>query len=387
MIDKKRFFLRHARKTVNAYIWVKQVRHRVTLCKFIDAFLNDHGKPFPEVTEDVFIDNLERLYFEKKEKIQDQVKLKEIEKVTKSTIEEQTKEWINVVSVRLNAKTVESYQATITHLLPVAGAVQVSRWTEKTELNFLQALKEKNQSDASILKHFRQLQAFFNWLYKTEVIQKPIKLNKPRATQKLPTILTINQEQMLFKAITQRLEESTPGYKQLYLNHLRLYWIAFRGLLRASEIHNLRLQDLDIENRLIYIREHENSQEFKIKGRQESTIPIVSDFYEFLLKDLVTRKTGEYWFLDRGNGTKAFADKRSMPNALKKYYDPLGITGIKPIHVARYTGATRLLEAGVDVGIVQRLLRHQDVSTTLRHYINTEAVGLREKMERLTLNT
>lgn len=123
-------------------------------------------------------------------------------------------------------------------------------------------------------------------------------------------------------------------------------WIVIALLtgLRAFEIAKLRGEDFTDAG--IYVLG---------KGGVEATLPCHPD-----IADMAARypATG-YWFPGTIDG---HVRPQHISLTVGKLFDALGIEG--SIHRCRHAYATRLLRAGVNVRIVQRLMRHSSLETT-----------------------
>ena len=121
--------------------------------------------------------------------------------------------------------------------------------------------------------------------------------------------------------------------------------------LRASEVANLRFEDIEF---------HEGAMVIRVvgKGQKERLVPITSEVERAL--DAHNATLDPY-----KSRSSVFADMnyRKVEHAVYKTAEYAGITGMHP-HALRHHYATRLIRAGVETPYVQRLLGHANISTT-----------------------
>jgi integrase len=132
-------------------------------------------------------------------------------------------------------------------------------------------------------------------------------------------------------------------------------WILLALLagLRIHEIAKLRGEDVTEEG--LYVDG---------KGGKRTTLPIHPDLWEMAQR---YPRTG-YWF-PTPNGGHTSSDTMSM--AVGRLFHSLGIEG--SIHRCRHTYGTRLLRAGANIRVVQKLMRHASLQTTAGYMAVDEA--------------
>ncbi|MCA1674548.1 MAG: tyrosine-type recombinase/integrase, partial [Actinobacteria bacterium] len=170
-------------------------------------------------------------------------------------------------------------------------------------------------------------------------------LPRPRVPQRLPEILSREEIERLFAVTTN-------------LKHRVLLMTTYSAGLRVSEVARLKVSDIDSQRMTLRVDQGKGAK----------------DRYTLLSKRLLS-ELRRYWQAYRprewlfplrdGRGP---IDPRS---AQKIYYHAKEKAGIRKqcgIHGLRHAFATHLLEAGVDLHRIQRLLGHGHITTTMRYF-------------------
>jgi integrase/recombinase XerD len=146
------------------------------------------------------------------------------------------------------------------------------------------------------------------------------------------------------------------------LKHLCMFQVLFYGCLRASELCNLDDGDLDLDNLTIRVREG--------KGGREGNAFITNECGRYLKQYLSIRpdlKVGDrqpLFYTDFGRRY----DRDSLYRVFCYCKERAGIEKEGGLHVfGRHSSATLMTAKGVPLNIVQTLLRHRDVRSTLRY--------------------
>jgi integrase/recombinase XerD len=169
-------------------------------------------------------------------------------------------------------------------------------------------------------------------------------LPRPKTPQRLPEILSREEIERLFEVTTN-------------LKHRVLLMTTYSAGLRVSEVARLKVSDIDSQRMTLRVDQGKGAK----------------DRYTLLSKRLLS-ELRRYWQAYRprewlfplrdGRGP---IDPRS---AQKIYYHAKEKAGIRKqcgIHGLRHAFATHLLEAGVDLHRIQRLLGHGHITTTMRY--------------------
>ncbi|MFH1326709.1 MAG: site-specific tyrosine recombinase/integron integrase [archaeon] len=193
-----------------------------------------------------------------------------------------------------------------------------------------------NLSVNSMRLQYASLSFFFREILKRPFTKEDIPIKKKEKS--LPKVIERN---MIKKMI-----EQTNNLK-----HKLIIELLYSSGIRLQELINLKRKDIDPERNIIYVR--------KGKGKKDR-ITLLSDSLKLdLLKYYGNNQfKTEYVF----EGRKGKYTKKSVQKVLDSLGKKIGIK-VSP-HMLRHSFATHLLDDGVDIRHIQKLLGHSDLSTT-----------------------
>lgn len=184
---------------------------------------------------------------------------------------------------------------------------------------------------------------------------KPLRLTIPprKREEHQPEVLSGEEVQRLFAA------EDHPKRRALLMT-------AYSGGLRVSELVKLRVQDLDGDRMLIRVVQG--------KGKKDR-LTLLSERALTELRAYWRRYRPDPWLFPGQIPGRPLTDS-TAEKAYRKAVRKAGIRKGGNIHTLRHSFATHLIEAGVDVTIVQKLLGHTSVLTTMRYvHISRRLIG------------
>jgi integron integrase len=177
--------------------------------------------------------------------------------------------------------------------------------------------------------------------------------------------------------------------------HLLMAKILYGSGVRLMECIRLRVQDLDFERNLIYVRAAKGNKDRttlfpqSIKPQMHQQLEKVKRLHaedlaqgygEVYLPDALARKyphasrefRWQYLFPSKKRSVdpRTGAERRhhvlesGLQKAVKAAVDRAGITKQVGCHTFRHSFATHMLEDGVNIRVVQELMGHADVKTT-----------------------
>lgn len=187
-------------------------------------------------------------------------------------------------------------------------------------------------------------------------------------------VLGVHLPEVLSTEEVDRLEASIDLSKPEGQRNRAIIEVLFSCGLRVSELVNLKLSNLYIEEQYVRVMG---------KGSKERLVPISPR----ALKEL------DYWFMDRnqlrikpGEEDYVFLNRRGAHLTrtmilimIKQQAALAGIQKTISPHTLRHSFATALLEGGADLRVIQVLLGHESIGTT-EIYTHIDVTTLREEI-------
>ncbi len=233
-------------------------------------------------------------------------------------------------------KTIQSYLLYITQYLEFAKKNKIKNKKEAVE-TFLLKKVNKGQSPQTINLALNSIKFFYREIL---LSTEPIDIKFSKRNKKLPIVLSHQEIEKILQVIKNK------------KYHLAVA-LSYAGGLRISEIINLRVKDIDIDENIIHIK--------NAKGKKDR-ITTLSEKLKHDIQNLIINKSYNDIIFDSNRGDKLTT--RSFQMVFKKALKDAGIKKPATFHSLRHSFATHLLENGVDVRYVQELLGHANIRTT-----------------------
>ena len=261
---------------------------------------------------------------------------------------------LKTIKQRDKDTTVNSYSEDIYKYLEYMESKNISSALDisyNNLLDYLKYLDDNKYEVSSVARKIVSIKAFHKYLSENyNVIDISTKINTPRFYRKLPNILTIEEVDNLLD-----IKLDTPFD---YRNKAMLELMYSSGL-RVSELINLELSDIDLNNN--YVRCFG-------KGNKERIVPIgeysskylsiyINEYRDSMKKGYYTEKI----FLN--NHGKEMT-RQGFFKIIKKIAKDKDINKNITPHMLRHSFATHLLNNGADLRTIQEMLGHSSISTT-----------------------
>lgn len=277
-------------------------------------------------------------------------------------------------------KTQLTYSIVLRRLTKWARERKINKWQEFTRADLSEFLQDerdrrvKRSSEESLHEpsvstlylEIASLKAFFKFCEAEKILPINIAdcISLPRRWKELPKSLESEEIERLLKP----LEKMSPAD----LCDQAALELCYCSGLRLSELCNLRLEQLNLQNGFITVIG---------KGNKERLIPVgqrgikaLTEYLERGRPTLVHKNSpGTVFLTTRGTQFAPVTMWLRIKNRVKR----AGITRNVTPHYLRHSFATHLLEHGADLRVIQEMLGHASIGTT-EIYTHVANAHLRE---------
>ena len=255
--------------------------------------------------------------------------------VSKNTIRSYTKTFQLLIDYLVNIKNMKLHN------------INFNSITRDIILDFLNYLEEKGNTARTRNQRLAAIKSFYQYCLSYETqniynINQILTIKFKKYTKKVMDYLTEEELETLFKSINASTKKG--------LRNLTLLVLLYDTAARASEIINLKVEDIRLEESKVILNG---------KGNKQRVVPIMENTNELLLKYISCQCHNSKYLFEKDS--KKF-NERFIRDVLKKYAKYTD-KNISP-HTFRRSRAIHLLDNGMNIMYIKELLDHDSVITT-----------------------
>jgi integrase/recombinase XerD len=283
------------------------------------------------------------------------------------------------IEVGLADQTIESYTRGLNHFCDWLRLHQKKTPTtaDRDDLHAYFAAKWCSKSEPSTIAHrMTVLREFFSNLLRDGLISRDpmIRIEGVKKWKRLPKPITESEVRQLLGAPSPASALAAETAKQIRgwalqvwhaakrpaieIRDLAICEVLYAGGLRASEIINATLGDLDFSQRCLRVTGKGDKERLAPLG-----LPAMRALRDYLIQarpELSGSAHSPYLFIgDKGRQLTRMRLWQIIDERAKR----ASLTHVSP-HMLRHSAATHLLDHGADLRVIQTILGHADISTT-----------------------
>ena len=237
---------------------------------------------------------------------------------------------------------------------------------------YLYFIKQINYTKTTIARKIASIRAFYSFLFQEELINyNPAdNISIPKQDKTLPNFLSEEEVENILRSI----KIDTPaGYRNRII--LELLWVS--GM-RISELSGLNFENLNLEQNEIKVFGKGAKERIVLvpDKTKDGLINYIKNVFNLINSEIEITPSCPLFI--NYNGYRL--QNQSIRKALKKCLDKIHFTKHVTPHVFRHSFATKLLEHGADLRIVQELLGHASIKNT-QIYTHVSIQRLKEVYE------
>ncbi len=254
-----------------------------------------------------------------------------------------------------SSNTVSSYLRDVRQYSSWLTEFEETSLLDATQLNishYLDHLRDDGRSGATVSRCLASLKNFYSYLVSSGFISDTpvVQIHVDRGEKKLPNILTGREIEML---LSQPSCVDAKGYRDKAMLELM-----YATGIRVSELIELDVGDVNLELGIIKCT---NQKRSRIIPLYPGALKALAVYMRDIRNTMVASKDETALFVNV-NGVRM--SRQGFWKILKHYQNAAHIDKDITPHTLRHSFAVHLLENGADLGSLQELMGHSDISST-----------------------
>jgi len=271
-----------------------------------------------------------------------------------------------------SANTVSSYMRDIRQFADWLRDTEEADVVEATQLNisdYLAHLDSEGRSAATKSRCLASLKNFYAYLVSSGFLDKTpvVAIKVERGEKKLPQILTGREIELL---LAQPVCVDAKGFRDKAMLE-----VMYATGLRVTELIDLDIDDVNLEQGIIKCAGAKKTRAIPL---YPAALKALSNYIRDIRSSMLADPTERALFVNIGGVRMS---RQGFWKILKHYQATAKIEKEITPHTLRHSFAVHLLENGADIGSVQELMGHSDISSTqmYTHMINQKLKSVYEK--------
>ena len=226
---------------------------------------------------------------------------------------------------------------------------------DATQLNissYLSHLEENGRSSATLSRTLASLKNFYSYLVSTGFLEKTpvIDVHIERGEKKIPQILTAREIELL---LAQPVCVDAKGYRDKAMLE-----VMYATGIRVTELIDLNISDVNLDLGIIKCAGTKKTRAIPL---YPAALRALTNYLDNVRTSMLADPTEEALFVNVGGVRMS---RQGFWKILKHYQSTAHIEKEITPHTLRHSFAVHLLENGADIGSVQELMGHSDISST-----------------------
>jgi len=236
--------------------------------------------------------------------------------------------------------------------------------------SYLSDIQSQGKSGATASRSLASLKNFFSYAVSSGFLKSSPALNDihvERGQKKLPQVLTGKEVELL---LAQPDCSDAKGYRDKAMLE-----VMYATGIRVSELIDLNVEDVNLESGVIHCGSAKKSRTIPL---YPGALRALSVYIKDVRGTMVASPEERALFVNVGG---ARMSRQGFWKLLKYYQAKAGIEKEVTPHTLRHSFAVHLLENGADLGSLQELMGHSDISSTqmYTHMVNQKLKSVYEK--------
>jgi len=255
--------------------------------------------------------------------------------------------------------TIAAYRNDLDQLQSYLLAEHVASWYSVKRdhvLDYIRYLRSREYASSTVARKVASVKSFFGFLVTDGLLDVD---DDPTTAVDLPSVDESLPNPLKPEEMARLLAEPAKSRSPRAVRDLALFELMYATGMRASEVLNLKLEAIDLEDQTVRCKGKGNKE--RILPLYDRVCAVLANYVENARQALIRRPSEQTVFLNHHGRPLS---RQGLWLLVKEYAQAAGIKRRVTPHTFRHTFATHMLNGGAGLREVQELLGHANIVST-----------------------